>query len=78
MGKSLNQEKLLEILVLAYTYDCEKLKKAVRTFLFANPEARYFVNLTLSKEWIDFMISNREMASEIVKDVFMKINFKRR
>jgi hypothetical protein len=76
IGKFLSEEKLFEIVVMAYEYNSEKLKNAVSSFLLANREKGYFINLTTSKKWLDFMVENQKLANDILIGVYGKMGAK--
>jgi hypothetical protein len=60
--KSLNSDNLFETVVLAYLYNCDYLKQAILDFLSVNREKGYFMKLTVSKKWFDFIAENNELA----------------
>jgi hypothetical protein len=76
IGKSLSEEKLFEIVVMAYEYNLEKLKDAVSSFLLANCEKGYFINLIISKKWKEFAIENDELTNNILIGVYGKMGVK--
>jgi hypothetical protein len=73
IGKSISAENLFEIIVIAYEYSCEHLKKTVFGFLSANNQKRYFAELTMSKKWEEFALENEELANEIVSGIYSKM-----
>jgi hypothetical protein len=76
IGKSVSSEKLFEILILAYEYDCEQLKNAVSFFLLANREQGYFTSLTKTREWQDFAVENRQLANDILTGIYDQMGIK--
>jgi hypothetical protein len=76
IGPWLEAENLFEVIVLAYEYNCEHLKKAVYDFLLANRSKRYFTNLTKTDVWINFVYENRVLAKEILTGVYEMMGVK--
>jgi hypothetical protein len=72
----LTSENFFEILVLAYGYNFEQLKKAITKFLSTNRTKGHFTSLTMTKEWQDFVVENRELANEIMESIYSKMNTK--
>jgi hypothetical protein len=69
IGKTLNQENLFELIILAYKYNCDKLKKSVSDFLLANSTKGYFKQLIATQEWKEFAVEHSELAKEILAGV---------
>jgi hypothetical protein len=74
---TLNKEKLFDVILLAYMYKCDPLKRAVSKFLDKSSYSGYFTEIITSGKWIDFSSENKELAGEIITDIFekMKIRF---
>jgi hypothetical protein len=72
IGKSLNAKNLLEIVVLAYQYNSEELKKSVAKFLEVNSNECYLKKLIKTDEWWKSMMEHRELANKIVDGIIDK------
>jgi hypothetical protein len=54
-------------------YNSDHLKQTILDFLLANRGKGYFSQLTMTDDWIDFVVENRELSREIIKDVTGKM-----
>jgi hypothetical protein len=74
IANTLSGEMFFEIVVLAYMYRCNHLKVSISDFLIANPKGGNFTKLISMGEWQEFACENKELAAEIVTDLFQKMN----
>jgi hypothetical protein len=71
----LNKNNLLDCIILAFTYESEDLKTGVLNFIAASKEG-LLASVIASREWIDFVGQNDELAPKIIAAVFKGLNFK--
>jgi len=75
IGEGLTSDTFFDSIVLAYLHKSDKLKKHVLEFIAINSDGGIFTSLLLSDEWFRFATEHGELAKEIGKDVFSKLNF---
>jgi hypothetical protein len=73
--KSLSQNNLFDRLVMAFLYNSDILQAAVLDFIAASKNG-VFTSIMYSDDWIEFVGQNKELAKQITKAVFDKLNIK--
>jgi hypothetical protein len=73
--KSLSQDNLFDRLVLAFMYNSDILQAAVLDLIAASKEG-VFTSIMASSKWFHFTVTNEELAKQIIKAVYDKLDFK--